>query len=77
MVLTCERKRKLDVLVLSKESYSDIDWALLGNDTVVMAIDQWVQDLNIGKRIAYNMWRLNNSEAVTAFMLRWNGVFVA
>lgn len=77
MVLTCERKRKLDVLVLAKESWSDIDWALLGNETAVNAIDAWVRESNMGNRIAYNTWRLRNEQAVTAFILRWNGVFVA
>jgi hypothetical protein len=40
--------------------------------TQVQEIDQWVTQLELGRRTAYDHWRLRDSAAVTAFMLRWN-----
>ena len=61
---------------MSKESHSDIDWSLLGNEHVVNQIDQWVLDRKIGYRLAYNMWRLNNEADVTSFLLRWHNAVI-
>lgn len=61
---------------MSKESHSDIDWSLLGNEHVVNQIDQWVLDSKIGYRLAYNMWRLNNETGVTSFLLRWHNAVI-
>ncbi len=34
-------------------------------------IERWVEENNLGKRMAFAMWQLKSQEAVTAFMLKW------
>lgn len=36
-----------------------------------MAVDTWVEDSKIGRRISWDMWRLRDEEAITLFMLKW------
>lgn len=36
------------------------------------SITEWVAERELGKRVAHNMWRLTNQEAVTLFLLKWN-----
>lgn len=34
-------------------------------------ITEWVETLNLGRRVAYDRWKLNSKEAVMMFMLVW------
>lgn len=34
-------------------------------------IDQWVTESELGRRVAWDMWKLNNKEAVTLFLIKW------
>jgi hypothetical protein len=35
-------------------------------------ISAWVEGNKFGKRISYNMWRMNGPELATLFLLKWN-----
>jgi hypothetical protein len=35
------------------------------------AIDEYVQQNQLGRRIAYDIWRFNNKAALTMFLLKW------
>ena len=58
VVLYCRTDSTPDLLALTEED--------------VMTIDTWVIERELGKRVSYNMWKLNNNEAVTMFLLTWN-----
>lgn len=34
-------------------------------------ITQWIEDNELGRRVAYDMWQLSSDDAVTMFMLRY------
>lgn len=34
-------------------------------------INNWVHQSNLGRRIAYDRWRLKDRTAVSAFLLKW------
>ena len=58
VVLYCRTDSTPDLLAVTEE------------DTT--RIDNWVNECELGKRVSYNMWKLNNNEAVTMFLLKWN-----
>jgi hypothetical protein len=35
------------------------------------AIDEYVRQHQLGRRIAYDIWRFNNKAALTMFLLKW------
>lgn len=35
-------------------------------------ITEWVTQCQIGRRIAWDQWQLNNDDAVTMFLLKWS-----
>jgi hypothetical protein len=35
-------------------------------------ITDWVKTLELGSRLAYDMWKLKNEHALTLFLLKWN-----
>ena len=35
------------------------------------AITEWVQEVGIGRRVAYNQWQLGSDKAVTMFMIKY------
>jgi hypothetical protein len=41
------------------------------NESNLIIVDQWVTKNNIGKRMAFNQWRLKSAAAVTWFILKW------
>ena len=41
------------------------------SDISMLDIDAWVTEHNLGKRMAYNMWKLKNSSARNWFILKW------
>lgn len=34
-------------------------------------ITKWVNELQIGRRVSWDMWQLYNKESVTMFILKW------
>ena len=69
------RKFKIERIrnkVRVKRSYvADPLWTLTIDDDDCQAINEWVNETNCGRRVAYDMWQLKNKEAVTLFILRW------
>jgi hypothetical protein len=41
-------------------------------DAAMMKIDQWVSENNLGKRMAFNMWKLKNQASLNWFILKWS-----
>lgn len=41
-------------------------------DELAQEMADWVNDNNLGTRIAFLMWRMRNEEAVTLFLMRWS-----
>ena len=37
----------------------------------LLEVDRWVLQHDLGRRQSYTMWRMNNADAVTAFILKW------
>lgn len=42
-----------------------------GNEQAMLEIDAWVKELNLGKRMAFNMWKLKSQKARNWFILKW------
>jgi hypothetical protein len=43
----------------------------LYEDTMI-EVDQWVVENQLGRRMAFNMWKLKNEKARNWFILRWS-----
>ncbi len=43
-----------------------------GHEQAMLEIDKWVRDLNLGKRMAFNMWKLKSEKARNWFILKWS-----
>ena len=41
-------------------------------DAAMMEINAWVNENNVGKRMAFNMWKLKNEQSRNWFILRWS-----
>ena len=41
-------------------------------EQVMLEIDQWVEQNKLGKRMAFNMWKMKNQKARTWFILKWS-----
>lgn len=39
-------------------------------------IQTWVEELELGHRMAFNQWKLNSESAMSAFVLHWHGTQV-
>lgn len=50
------------------------DWSHAPDDAVILAIDDWVHDNEIGYRISYNGWRMYTESGVSAFILKWQPI---
>ena len=44
----------------------------LMTDAAMMEINAWVNENNLGKRMAFNMWKLKNQAALNWFILKWS-----
>lgn len=38
-----------------------------------MEISKWVEQSQVGHRVAYDMWQLDSKEAILLFTIRWEG----
>jgi hypothetical protein len=41
-------------------------------DAAMIEVDTWVSKNNLGKRMAFNMWKLKNQASLNWFILRWS-----
>ena len=55
----------------SSHAGAPLGYAISDND--VEEIDQFVQKNQLGRRVSYDMWKLNSAAAVTVFKLRFYG----
>jgi hypothetical protein len=39
-------------------------------------VHDWVEQAELGQRLAFNQWKLNNEAAMSAFVLYWHGTQV-
>ena len=44
----------------------------LMNESMMIEIDNWVRNNKLGKRMAFNMWKLKNEQSRNWFILRWS-----
>jgi hypothetical protein len=63
----------VEVLLWGPAQHPDefMDWHDV-TDADLVEIAHWVTDHELGHRTSHNEWKLNNNEAVTMFLLRWN-----
>lgn len=40
-------------------------------DELAQMFADWIQEHNLGTRIAFLMWRMRNEEAITLFLMKW------
>ena len=63
MTYRIERNRlRLRVSRLNKQTLTEEDCSV---------IDAWVVELNLGRRISWDIWKMNNSKSVGLFLLKW------
>ena len=41
-------------------------------DAAMMKINEWINENNLGQRMAFNMWKLKNRASLNWFILRWS-----
>lgn len=57
----------------SKPGYwVEVHSASLMNESMMIEIDNWVRNNNLGKRMAFNTWLLKNEQSRNWFILRWS-----
>jgi hypothetical protein len=63
----------VEVLMFEPEQHPDefTDYLNVTEEDLV-EIAHWVVDRELGHRVSHNTWKLNNNEAVTMFLLKWN-----
>jgi len=44
----------------------------LMNESMMIQVDNWVRNNNLGKRMAFNMWKLKNEKCRNWFILKWS-----
>ena len=47
------------------------EWSIEISEEEAFAITEWVQEVGIGRRVAYNQWQLESDKAVTMFMIKY------
>lgn len=47
------------------------NWPDVSTIMFLSEIDKWILQHDLGRRQSYTMWRMNNADAVTAFILKW------
>lgn len=46
--------------------------ANLMNESMMIEVDNWVRNNNLGKRMGFNMWKLKSDAAKNWFILKWS-----
>lgn len=57
---------------VKKGFWVEVHSASLMNETMMIEVDNWVRNNNLGKRMAFNIWKLNSAAARSWFVLRWS-----
>jgi hypothetical protein len=50
----------------------EIHNADLMNESIMVEVDNWVRNNKLGKRMAFNMWKLKSKAAKNWFVLKWS-----
>lgn len=77
MVILTDYRGRNRVLVAATSpdvigQYHDISLLESITGDTALAIDRWVTELELGRRVAYDTWQLKNRQAVELFVLRWS-----
>ena len=65
------RKFKIDIPPDKKGYWVELHSSGLMNESMMIEIDNWVRNNNLGRRMAFNMWQLKNEQSRNWFILRW------
>lgn len=55
-----------------KGHWVELHSANLMNESMMIEVDNWVRNNRLGKRMAFNMWKLKNEQSRNWFILRWS-----
>ena len=50
---------------------AESDWESTITHGDILEINQYVEEHNLGRRVAFDMWQFNDKESLTLFMLRY------
>lgn len=65
-------KFKIEYPENKKGYWVELHSADLMNESTMIRVDNWVRNNNLGKRMAFNMWKLKNEQSRNWFVLRWS-----
>jgi len=71
-VITRKHVKNYVEIWVDKDQLGVASWSFAPDDSVLLEIDQWVEEHQVGRRTAYNGWQLHNPQCLTMFMLRWS-----
>ncbi len=64
-------KFKIEIPEDKKGYWVELHSPDLLTENVMIEIDQWVIENRLGKRMAFNMWKLKSQKSRNWFILRW------
>jgi hypothetical protein len=65
-------KFKIDVPEDKKGYWVELHSPDLMYEIKMIEVDQWVVENRLGRRMAFNMWKLKNEKSRNWFILRWS-----
>ena len=64
---------KFKIIIPNKKGHwVEIHSSSLMNESAMITVDKWVRNNNLGKRMAFNMWKLKNQASLNWFILKWS-----
>lgn len=64
---------KFKIIIPDEKGYwVELHSSTLMNESMMIKVDNWVRNNNLGKRMAFNMWKLKNERSRNWFILRWS-----
>ena len=64
---------KFKILLPDKKGYwVELHSSSLFNESMMIQVDNWVRNNRLGKRMAFNMWKLKNEQCRNWFILKWS-----
>ena len=64
---------KFKIIIPNKKGYwAELHSSSLMNESAMITVDNWVRNNNLGKRMAFNMWKLKNQASLNWFILKWS-----
>jgi hypothetical protein len=64
---------KFKIDIPDKKGYwVELHSASLMNESMMIHVDNWVRNNKLGKRMAFNMWKLKNEQSRNWFILKWS-----